>query len=120
MVTRCNIIIKGMQFNKKTSIMLYRHWDGKPSVTGKELLNKLKDYISTNVDSKICFDSLVNNLLKSRDGKYEYSSQMHMDIEWLYTIDLTKNKIYVQSVDMDWSTGIIKLGEKTLLEKILG
>lgn len=119
MATRCNIIIKGMEFNKKTSVMLYRHLDGYPSVTGKELLDKLNGYISTNADSKIYFDSLVNNLLKSKDGKYEYSSQMHIDIEWLYTIDLTKNKIYVQSVDVDWSTGIIKLGKKTLLEKIL-
>ncbi len=80
MATRCNIVIK----RGEDEILIYRHWDGKPSVTGVELL-------------KICQDSNYDifGIIQSmaRDGQYELTQHKHGDAEYEYTIDIDRKEI---------------------------
>lgn len=114
MATRCNIIIKGKSCGKNVKTMLYRHWDGYPTCTGVELMELLNKQTS----DCIYFDGFINSMIKE-GNTYEYSSTIHGDIEYLYTIDLTKRKIYVQTVGYDWEKSVQIFGKKQALEKAL-
>ncbi len=80
MATRCNIVIK----RGEDEILIYRHWDGKPTVTGVELL-------------KICQDSNYDIFgiiqFMARDGQYELTQHKHGDAEYEYTIDIDRKEI---------------------------
>lgn len=114
MATRCNIIVKGKSCEKNVKALIYRHWDGYPSCTGVEL----QDLLNKQCADYIYFDGFVNSMIKEGDT-YEYSSTIHGDIEYLYTIDLTKRKIYVQTVGYDWEKSEQIFGKKQELEKAL-
>lgn len=114
MATRCNIIIKGKSCGKNVKVIIYRHWDGYPSCTGKEL----QDLLNKQSADYIYFDGFVNSMIKE-GNTYEYSSTIHGDIEYLYTIDLTKRKIYVQTVGYDWEKSEQIFHKKQTLEKAL-
>lgn len=114
MATRCNIIIKGKSCGKNVKTMLYRHWDGYPTCTGVELM----DLLNKQTSDCIYFDGFINSMIKE-GNTYEYSSTIHGDIEYLYTIDLTKRKIYVQTVGYDWEKSEQILHKKQALEKAL-
>ena len=82
MSTRANITInKG-----ESKIILYRHYDGYPTVTGIDILNKIKRNTDTN--------GLVSDLLSEsyEGGKkvYEITNEIHGDIEYDYEINVPK------------------------------
>ncbi len=80
MSTRGNIVIK----RGDDEIHIYRHWDGKPSITGADLL-------------KICRDSNfdVFGIIQSmaREGQYELTQFKHGDAEYQYTIDIDRKNV---------------------------
>lgn len=115
MATRCNIIVKGKSCDKNVKAIIYRHWDGYPSCTGVEL----QDLLNKQSADYINFDLFVNGLIIHESKSYEYSSSIHGDIEYLYTIDLTKRKIYVQTVGYDWEKSVQIFHKKQELEKAL-
>lgn len=89
MSTRANIkIIEG---DKVT--WLYHHWDGYPSYLGAFLLYRLGDKFK---NENYCIDTcdIVNKLIKDKaDNGFEYTDQMHGDIEYLYEIDVKAKTI---------------------------
>lgn len=90
MATRSNIVIK----KSDDEILIYRHRDGKPAVTGVELL-------------KICHESDydVFSIIQSmaKDGRYELTPFKHGDAEYEYTIDIGKKEIEaIQILDGIW------------------
>jgi len=84
MATRSNIIIK----QGRNKIYLYRHWDGYPSETGRDLLTRLLE--SRRHDEGQAF---LSNLIRANredwEGKplYELTDQIHGDIEYLYQFE---------------------------------
>lgn len=51
-----------------------------------------------------------------RVGAYEPTTDLHGDIEYLYTIDLLTYEIKVQEADCDYKTGVWKFKDLTELE----
>ena len=106
MATRSNIIIK----QGRNKIYLYRHWDGYPSETGRDLLTRLLE--SRRHDEGQAF---LSNLIRANredwEGKplYELTDRIHGDIEYLYQFEfgamefggrgLKKVKIYKVNLD---------------------
>ncbi len=80
MATRCNIVIK----RGEDEILIYRHWDGKPSVTGVELLKICQE---SNYD----FFRIIQSM--ARDGQYELTQYKHGDAEYEYTVDIERKDI---------------------------
>ena len=115
MATRCNVIVKGKSCGKNVKAILYRHWDGYPSVTGEDLLEKLNSCCN----GEIYFDSFVNSLIKE-STEYEYTSQIHGDIEYLYEIDCCKRTIKVMEVGYDSETMKQTFGKKQDVKKMFG
>lgn len=81
MSTRCNVIIK----KGEDEILLYRHWDGYPSVTGRNLLSICNE---SNYDTL----KVIKSLAKS--GNYELSAYKHDDADYEYVVDLDNRRIY--------------------------
>ena len=77
MGTRCNIKIE----TGDTTLWIYRHWDGYPAETGKDLATKL-----VNVKSA---DEFITKLIN--DDAYEVTTDQHGDIEYLYNISFSNN-----------------------------
>lgn len=99
MSTRCNIIIKERYFN---NIYLYHHTDGNPGGVGSVLYELCKKCN----EKGCCINGpmLANRLVKKgvvlvdRDGKvvdtddrYEITSCIHGDIDYLYEIRIVEN-----------------------------
>ena len=89
MGTRCNIIVKG---NRKQNI-LYRHWDGYPRVTGRELERFLSLY-----SNEWDIDVLAHQLAEK--GIAEFDNTMHGDIEYLYEIDVETHRLECYHLDL--------------------
>jgi len=84
MSTRANIkIIEG---DKVT--WLYHHWDGYPTYLGAFLSYRCNKWLNNkNYYMDTC--DIVNKLIKDKaDNGFEYTDQMHGDIEYLYEIDV--------------------------------
>lgn len=83
MSTRCNIIVK----DTKTEYQLYHHYDGYPEGVGEEL----KIFLNTEDFSQKA-ETFASELEKW-DHCYENEGEgrnLHSDIEYLYTVDLTQ------------------------------
>ena len=83
MSTRSNIVVN----YGDSKIFIYRHWDGYLEATGYDIASTLIHHSNPN--------SFVRELLSkkedssfTRNAKYQYelTSEIHGDIEWLYTI----------------------------------
>ena len=87
MATRANIVIR----STGRTYWLYHHWDGYPSYLGA----KLGDFLMGNKDD---IDSIATQLIKGvalEDDGFELTNFRHLDIEWLYEINVAENKLYV-------------------------
>lgn len=90
MGTRTNILIE----NGESRIWLYRHWDGYPSCTGKDLAEQL-------IADKFRATAFLASLLAKRHEQasyqsapssvYELTTALHGDIEWFYRIQWPNN-----------------------------
>lgn len=94
MSTRANILIKCGE----NQIWLYRHFDGYLSETGYNLASILansksfNDFLYELLDQK--YDSTV---YRQSQKVYEFTSGMHGDIEYLYTLEFSnKTKFSVK------------------------
>lgn len=116
MSTRCNIIIK----DDSSKLYFYRHSDGYPEVTGKDLKDFVKGYngkLRTNVGQSAgwlivhghlsAIESRIKSQAKYGDvgslyawkvGDYEPTDCVHGDIDYLYTIDLSSRTLTCESV----------------------
>ena len=85
MSTRTNILItKG-----DTKIWLYRHCDGYPRVTGYNLASCLAECGKMNGFLTLLLDQKdESTMYRPATPIYEFTTQMHGDIEYLYKIQL--------------------------------
>ena len=85
MGTRCNIIIK---FGD-TKIRLYRHWDGYLTMTGQDVLDKLRQSEKRNTQERgiINIAKLVQ-LFLINDNDYRLENEASGDLEYVYEINL--------------------------------
>ena len=83
MSTRSNIVVN----YGDSKIFIYRHWDGYLEATGYDIASTLIHHSNPN--------SFVRALLSKKEDssftraanyQYELTSEIHGDIEWLYTI----------------------------------
>lgn len=88
MATRCNIIIK----RGEQKILIYRHCDGYPSETGRDLLK---------ICGKAGYDLFEIIQAFAESGHYELSRVKHGDAEYEYTIDLDKKDITCYSINRE-------------------
>lgn len=93
MSTRCNIRIINKEWNE--SFMLYHHYDGYPSGVGMDLKHYLKTkehlpYWSAMDFANELIKGVKSEMYEEVDNRYEITSSMHGDIEYLYVIDCDK------------------------------
>ena len=123
MSTRCNILFKDDQGSK---IWVYRHSDGYPETTGKDLKEFCKGYTSkfrndasqsagwliihgsqNQVKRLGAYDPEMKASSESmyswKVGDYEPTDQLHGDVEFIYVIDL-KNMILETRVPKNFET----------------
>ena len=94
MSTRSNTIIKDLK-NPDSIVYLYRHFDGYLDGAGFDILNYVNIIINKNVklDAVSVGEWIVNN-----GAGYEYTTDIHGDIEYLYIVELNGDKpIYVRA-----------------------
>ena len=87
MATRANVVIR----STGRTYWLYHHWDGYPSYLGE----KLGDFLMGNKDD---IDSIATQLIKGvalEDDGFELTNFRHLDIEWLYEVNLEQKKMLV-------------------------
>ena len=102
MSTRCNIIIRQRYYK---DIYLYHHSDGGPACVGSVLFELCKK----SNEKGLCLNNMtLANMLVKRgvtlvdkegqivkiDDKYEITSDIHGDIDYLYTIDILYDNVY--------------------------
>lgn len=101
MSTRCNVVIKG---NK--DVILYRHMDGYPEITGKELKSITKQARNEGHDADWVLNTLKNIMRKDYKGverrRYEDTDSIHGDIDYLYTIT-SDLKVQTKKVQQMWN-----------------
>tara|TARA_E500000081_G_scaffold71296_1_gene73052 strand:+ start:38 stop:568 length:531 start_codon:yes stop_codon:yes gene_type:complete len=90
MGTRCNIAIE----TGDTTLWIYRHWDGYPAETGKDLATKLVNVKSAN--------EFITKLIN--DDAYEVTTGRHGDIEYLYNIKFTEYHTEVFKMEINFQT----------------
>lgn len=110
MATRANVVIR----STGRTYWLYHHWDGYPSYLGA----KLGDFLMGNKDG---IDSITTQIIKGvalEDDGFELTNFRHLDIEWLYEVNVEQKKMLVyrtypfdgfQKADLmfefDWTSG---------------
>lgn len=111
MSTRCNIILRDENKNKK--IYLYHHHDGYPEGVGADLAhfvsvwNKCYYYCIEEI-ATIMIKGLESPLYGRVDNEYELTSGLHGDIEYLYIVRLEwddeakKNTIVLEAYSVCW------------------
>ena len=129
MSTRCNIIIE----DSSDKLFFYRHSDGYPEETGKDLKEFVSNYKTGNYRdnvsqsagwliirgreqmmsqhiriSKLLNDNLTSRMYDWKVGYYEPTTGLHGDIEYLYQINLSKKTLCTYKVNYS--------GKKTLIE----
>jgi hypothetical protein len=112
MSTRCNIVLTETYEKKTTKFWLYRHSDGYPEGALPTLLTFMdwleSGKIRNNIDQSAGWLIVLGHLeyrpeMGWKVGAIEPTTWgMHGDIEYLYTIDLTKKTLTCQSVTHDW------------------
>jgi len=105
MSTRANIIIK----DSDAKLIFYRHSDGYPDYTGKDLKDFVKGYTNGSFRDN-AIQSAGHLILRGHQeykkytsmdwkvGAYEPTDSIHGDIEYLYTIDLEKRVLTCKDV----------------------
>lgn len=95
MSTRCMLRIFSVKLGK--DVYLYHHHDGYIKGVGYDLLDMFYD---RNKEKIILnnIDTVVNKLIKKEGDEYEYTAYNHIDIEYLYTLDVDNNKIVTYEV----------------------
>lgn len=104
MSTRCNILFK----DGKEKLWFYRHSDGYPEHTGKDLLAFVQNYSNglyrTNIGQS-AGHLIIRGHNEYKDynydwkvGAYEPTTGQHGDIDFLYTIDLDKRTLVCKDV----------------------
>lgn len=104
MSTRSNIIIK----EGDNTWLYYHHMDGYPEVVGKMLClaRLLTAYnIDYNADAKQIASAFLD-YLKVVDPKFRYEGKglpvyLHGDIEYLYTVEISKDSIDIKVIAID-------------------
>ena len=104
MSTRCNLLIR----HQGIQVCLYHHHDGYPEGVGAELCEIFFDRFTKKDSAPFYLDGVVNSLIKNYQG-YEWSSALHGDIEYLYTVDLERRTIICEEVN-NWEE--LKIGKK--------
>lgn len=85
MGTRCNVIIK---FGD-TKIRLYRHWDGYPTMTGQDILNKLRQSELKHAQGRGIIDvARLVQLFLVQANDYRLEIAEAGDLEYVYEIDI--------------------------------
>lgn len=116
MSTRANIILQ----DGSDKLYFYRHSDGYPSCTLKSLQKftswikdgKIRNNLYQGAGWLILLGAMEYDvqLPKGDDiknwkvGAYEPTTEIHGDIEYLYTIDMQTGNIKVQSASYNWET----------------
>ena len=108
MSTRCQVFVKDNS-KKKTTALLYHHWDGYPEGVGKELKKVFKEY------RKIVNGSDVRWFLDFLPRAYEDADCIHGDLEYLYVVDLCSGEISYRKVRYEDQK--IKVGRKFILRR---
>lgn len=109
MSTRCEVrIVEQLSWKKQPlEIKLYHHHDGYPEGVGQDLINLCEKHYKR-VDKMFMFQDashLANLLIKKADDEYELTQYRHIDIEYLYIIDINKGTITCKSVYYkDWNS----------------
>lgn len=98
MSTRCEIIIKDYETDKKTGkkhkwkVTLYHHCDGYPNGVGRFLMDTVYPKLVSSNNADI--DVIANLLIKNReDTGFELTCYKHVDIQYRYIIDIPKKEI---------------------------
>lgn len=87
MSTRCQVKI----LQDDSEILLYHHCDGYPEGVGfclLKLMERCKDWFAGELATKMV-----------REGNFEVSARYHLDIEYLYEMDLNSGRVRCFAVD---------------------
>lgn len=114
MSTRCMIkfISPFKKIGKMTTreVVLYHHHDGYPTGVGLGLM----DFIKTLREEKEKYpkstpdcDGELRKLIES-DSDYEITFWNHSDIEYYYTVDLSKLKVYIETAEWEDNKKVTK------------
>lgn len=97
-MTRCNILIKNT--NTDTSVWVYKHCDGYPSVTGDEL----KRFLSTGNNSSLDVYDMLDGLIYTYGDIYEEANYVSGDSEYIYYIYIETDvtKLSCTEMNCDW------------------
>lgn len=97
-MTRCNILIKNM--NTDTSVWVYKHCDGYPSVTGDEL----KRFLSTGNNSSLDVYDMLDGLIYMYGDIYEEANYVSGDSEYIYFIyiEMDVTKLSCTKMNHEW------------------
>ena len=113
MSTRCNIIIE----HGSTRLYVYRHWDGYPSCTGADLLEKLQAargpetahygrFTSSRFITALLTDMDEPTVYRKARPHYETTTEVHGDIDYLYRIRFDNDRAPTIGVlDLTFSGG---------------
>lgn len=95
MSTRCNVIIR----KDGNQVVLYHHWDGYPEGVGYDLVERFRKNFQPG-QPEWTMAGVVNMLIKDKEDQgYEWTTRLHGDIEYLYTVDLNRKTITCDDVD---------------------
>jgi len=92
MATRCNVVIQ----LGKTSLYLYRHWDGYPSCTGLDLVKKLvyageDDYSGSKFIASMMESKREETSYSPASPDYVATNGAHGDVDWVYVIKFSNS-----------------------------
>lgn len=102
-MTRCNILIKNMDTG--TSVWVYKHCDGYPSVTGDEL----KRFLSVGNNSSLDVYDMLDGLIYTYGDVYEEANRVSGDSAYIYFIYIETNvtKLSCAETNRDWKNNRI-------------
>ena len=122
MITRANIIIK----DEDDHLFFYKHSDGYPEGTMPTLVNFINRVKEGEIRNNVCQAAGWLIVIGHEDykefqpdcgvgawrvGDYEPTTGIHGDIEYLYIIDLQKEKIVIIEDDFENSWELYQKGE---------
>ena len=82
MSTRCNLLVE----SGETKLFIYHHHDGYLEGVGRDLLDRLKKLLASDVGKWARAHEFVTGLLSDKNEEYEVTVGWHGDIEYSYRI----------------------------------